>query len=882
MEKGASHSLLEACQRHPASLAKTQDLVRFLKQTHEQFQANLDAHFTINTDIKALLQQRATWLDEILTIIWQHTHLDVENVTLIALGGYGLGRIHPGSDADILLLSPATFTANTEQKITEFISAVWDCGIKLGSSVRTIKECESDAQKDLNFYTNLLSLRLLTGDPLSFLQLKATLPTLMSFESFLSAKIAERHARYTRFNNTEYGLEPNIKESPGGLRDLDLIIWLCLKKYQQADYQWLFNHGDIDELEYNSITSASLLLWRIRYQLHLLSQSKSERLYFEYQDKIADIFGFVAKNVNDKINHFMQQYYQAVAELREITDILCQYFSEHSIQSQQRVPLTPYCDRIIDRLEITDYEFVRQQPDTLLQIFELFATHNELIALSAKSLRFIRLLAKQIPKEQLYTAKGRQSFIAIVDNYQGAFKACALMHRLGILSLYIPQMANLSGQMQYDLFHLYTVDAHTLLVLRNCEWLFKDNALLNFTLPFSAKQSIPSPKLLLLAGLLHDIGKGLGGNHSAKGALIAKQFCEDHGLLANEVNTVAWLVENHLLMSEVAQHQDIGDESVIERFSSMIKTPTQLCLLYLLTIADIYATNPTLWNHWRSALLRDLYLNTIEALNSKPTINKMDVTTKKQQALTILMQNSPFSSTEIDILWAEWGEHYFHLENAHQIAWHTETVLNAQGSAFCVAIKPHRNEAGTDIFIYTADNPYLFANVCAILEKCFLTIVQARISTTKHQMGLQSYVVLAEQGTPIIDPEQLQDIHKALTKLLTTPSLRLVAPVISRHVGRTLKFFANQVKIQIDNKPNSQQSLLRLHAPDFPGLLARVAESFVQCNVTLNSAIINTLDAKVEDLFFVSDTATKQPLSNKVQIQSLKRAITQAITKNYM
>lgn len=881
MEKGASNSLLEAYKRHPTPLSNTQELVRFLKTTHEQYQATLDALFNVDADIKALLRQRALWLDEILTILWQHTQIDKESITLMALGGYGLCRIHPGSDADILLLSSTALDDKIQQKITQFITAVWDCGIKLGSSVRTLAECEMDAKADLHFYSNLLSMRFLCGDQNFFDQLKVKLPTLMTFDAFLLAKVAERHARYARFNNTEYGLEPNIKESPGGLRDLDLIVLLCLKKYQQADCQWLFNNSDIDELEYNSITSASLLLWRIRYQLHLLSQSKAERLYFEHQDKIADAFGITAKSMNDKINTFMQQYYQTVAELREITDILCQYFSEHTNQPHERVALTAYCDRIGDRLDITDYDFIRKQPDTLLQIFDLLAAHDDLIAFSAKSLRFIRVMAKQLPKERLYTMKGRQSFMAMINRYQGAFKACALMHRLGLLSLYIPQMATLSGQMQYDLFHLYTVDAHTLLVLRNCEWLFKDNALLSFALPFNAKEAIPSPQLLLLAGLLHDIGKGHGGNHSGKGAAIAKQFCEDHALSIVDTETVAWLVENHLLMSEVAQHQDIGDENVIERFSTVIKTQHQLCLLYLLTVADIFATNPSLWNHWRSALLRDLYLNTMESLQTLPASSKMDITSKKQQALTLLTQKKCAPSAVLT-LWEQWNENYFHLENAQQIAWQTEAVLNAENAAFCVAIKPHRNEAGTDIFIYAPDNPYLFANVCATLEKCFLTIVQARISTTSGHMGLQSYVVLAEQGTPIHSSQQLQDIQVALSQLFTAPPLKLVTPVISRHVRRSLKFFSEKVTIVIENKPHSQQSLLILHAPDFPGLLARVAECLVQCNVTLNSAIINTLDAKVEDVFYVSDTATKRPLEDKVQIQSLKQAITHAITKNCM
>jgi [protein-PII] uridylyltransferase len=833
---------LAAYQAHATVLSDTQDVVRFIKPLYEQYQQTLDEQVTLTSDITELLSQRSLWLDEILLLLWQCTGLKDEAISLLALGGYGLTRVHPGSDADLLLLHKPPMTHNLQDKLAVFMGAIWDCGIKLGASVRTPEQCLIDATEDLHFYTNLLSMRILVGQTNNITRLRKKLDHIMDFPAFLDAKMSERQARYAHFNDTEYGLEPNIKESPGGLRDLDLIIWLSLKKYQDGNVDCLFQQGDIDSIEYNNLLEASRFLWQIRYLLHLHSQGKSERLYFEYQDKIADSLSINLANLNEKMNKLMQKYYQTVTELREITDILCQYYKEQqSIPTASRTILAPYCERIENIIHITDYDYLNSHPEQLMHLFLLLAEDSESANFSARSQRFIRTVAKTLPRESLYCVKGRSYFIELLKRYEGVFKALTLMHRLGILVLYLPQMATLSGQMQYDLFHLYTVDAHTLFVLRNCEWIFQQDGLLDYKLPFVAKDIVAHPEILFLAGLLHDIGKGQGGNHSAKGALIAKQFCEEHDLPVDVCESVAFLVLHHLLMSEVAQHQDIGDEEIILRFSTLIKTPTQLSLLYLLTIADIYATNPSLWNHWRSALLRDLYLNT-----------------------KAMLDNLKIATPLLDLN-----------------AWHAMILSKDKELPFQVEIKPHRNEAGTDIFIFARENPYLLANILATLEKCFLTIVQARIGTTRQHFTLQSYVVLEQPGTPIKDPARLIEIKKALETLLTEAvnNDTMVLPIALRHIRRSLKFFSNQILVTIENKPHLQQTLLTLHAPDFPGLLARVAQTFVQCDVTLHSAMINTQGAKVEDTFYLTSKETGLPLQDAAQIQALKDALTAAISK---
>ncbi len=876
-------SIKEAYIAQSSTLTTNAALARFIKQTHKHFQQILDATLTPQSDILQLLEQRARWLDEILLLIWQQVALPSEPIVLMALGGYGLGRIHPGSDADILLLYEQPLTDNIQQKLHAFVALIWDCGIKLGSSVRSLTECHTDAIADLGFYTNLLSMRLLAGNQNHFQDCYHNIHNLYTFADFFHTKLLERQARYDRFQHTEYGLEPSIKESPGGLRDCDFITWLALKKYQQANWQVLLDHGDITQLEYDWLKQANHLLWHIRYRLHLYSDNKSERLYFEYQAKIADDFGFTGKMLNDKISAFMQQYYQTVSEVREITDILSQYFTE-MLQNTHKLDkkiLTPYCLLHDKTLEISDQHFLKQHPDHLLTLFVLIANNDHISGFTAKSLRFIRELAKALPRNLLYTAFSRQAFLSILTRYQGVFKALSLLHRLGLLTLYLPQMASLSGQMQYDLYHLYTVDAHTLFVIRSIEWLFANNPLLTNTVPFLPKDKITTPEILFLAGLLHDISKGQGGDHSGKGALIAEQFCQEHGLNSENAATVAWLVKHHLVMSEVAQHQDIGNEVVITSFCGLVNSENRLNLLYLLTIADIYATNPTLWNHWRSALLRDLYTITTQSLNQHFPIES---SSKQGKALALLTEQSQYAPQDIQSLWQLLGEHYFQLESVSHIVWHTQIILQTLPKPVSFALKPHRNQAGTDIFIYAPADPYLFASVCAMLEKCFLTIVQARISAGHHHYTLQSYVVLEQHGLPINNPSRLQEIEIALQRLLSplsmTPPMALVLPTISRHVKRTLKFFEDQIHVDITLAPDGQQTCLNLHAPDFPGLLARIAEAFVRCNILVNSAIINTLDAKVEDKFYIADQKTGQPLTDPERQHILQAAIIQAIKLN--
>lgn len=878
-----SLSIKEAYQSQSHILTTTAALTRFIKQTHRQFQQTLDRTLTPQSDIRQLLKQRALWLDEILLLIWQHIALPCEPIVLMALGGYGLERIHPGSDADILLLYEPPLSENLQQKLISFVALIWDCGIKLSSSVRSLTQCQKDAESDLGFYTNLLCMRLLAGNQKRFQDCYHRMHNLYTFADFFRAKSLERQSRYERFSHTEYGLEPSIKESPGGLRDCDFITWLALKKYQQANWQVLLEHGDIAQMEYDWLEKASRLLWHIRYRLHLYSDNKSERLYFEYQAKIADDLGFAAKTLNDKISAFMQQYYQTVSEVREITDILSQYFTE-ILQNTDMLgenSLTPYCLLREKMLEISDQPFLMQHPDHLLTLFVLIANNNDIQGFTAKSLRFIRELAKILPQNSLYTALGRQSFMLILTRYHGAFKALSLLHRLGLLSLYLPQMASLSGQMQYDLYHLYTVDAHTLFVVRNIEWLFADNPLLASTVPFAPKLTIKAPEILFLAGLLHDISKGQGGDHSGKGAFIAEKFCQEHDLSPENCATVAWLVKYHLLMSEVAQHQDIGDEAVITRFCTLVDSAERLCLLYVLTIADIYATNPALWNHWRSALLRDLYMVTSQSLTQRSPI---ETNSKQAKALALLTEQPQYALEDIQALWQTLGDNYFQLESVSHIIWHTQMILQSIPKPVSFAIKPHRNQAGTDIFIYAPADPYLFASVCATLEKCFLTIVQARISACCNHYALQSYVVLEQQGLPISSPFRLQEIEAALERLLAplsvTPPLKLVLPTVSRHVKRTLKFFEEQIHVDIHSAPDGQQTCLNLHAPDFPGLLARIAETFVQSNIVVNSAIINTLDAKVEDRFYITDKETGQPLLDSERQEALKTAIIKAIKLN--
>jgi [protein-PII] uridylyltransferase len=712
---------------------------------------------------------------------------------------------------------------------------------------------------------------MLTGRTRNFNELQDNIihQTLWTFEAFFAAKFQERESRESRYQHAEYLLEPNIKDSLGGLRDISLIHWLMIKKYHCDDIKTLIENQDINEDEYESLNNASEFLLRIRYALHLIATKTTDRLYFEYQEILAQKFGFQAKTLNKTLSLFMQEYFRNITCIRDIADLLCQHYKEQITQISDKQYIKISNETALDKSEY------------LLSLF-LQVAKNDAKGFCADSSRTIIKYMKSIPVDYFSKDQSQKIFLHIL---QADFSstAIALMHRLGVLKRYIPAFASISGQMQYDLFHLYTVDAHTLLVLHNIQFFYQNEAFDKFELLSSCKNN-KKREILYLSALFHDIGKGQGGDHSKIGASIVLQFCKLHSLNEEDSSLVSWLVNNHLLMSMTAQSKDIFDEKVIANFANIVKTPQRLGYLYLLTVADIVATNPTLWNHWRAALLQDLYLTTIKKLedkNQNKNTQSNSIDNIKQKIIDI----GGFNAQLVELLWQDFHDEYFTNETLSNIAWQTSELLKAKAEqkTFTIALRTHHNQVGTEILIYAKENVNLFASICATMEKVFLNIVQARITTTRNHYSLQSFIVLDISGTPITGPQRLSEIRHSLEMLLkplANQNSDLKIPFVSRHVPRNLKFFSMNTKIRISTTKSKDKTIIRMDAPDFPGLLARIGETFVKNNVILHSAKINTLGNKVEDVFYISDPNTQRAMMDPVRLRQLKAAILEAVSKH--
>ncbi len=839
---------------------------------------NLNQLFWQEADIESLLQTRAIWHDEILRLAWDFFELNNESASILAVGGYGLARLHPYSDIDIVILDSSTQDTFFLEKVEKFIAFCWDCGIKLGASVRTSKDCFTQA-KDLSVYTSLLSSRFIAGkkqEAQDFIT-QFMCSEVWSFNDFFVAKIKERTARYERYHNTSFSLEPSIKESPGGLRDIDLFTWFCTKRYQSSDMALLVKHNDITPQDYEHIIKARNYLWKMRFALHLVCKTPTERLYFEHQAILAKHYAKDNPSLNQAISQLMQLYYQSASMVQETTTLLCQHFQEMLDDSSliNQIPMVDFCESNNGFLNIIKPDKV-QNGSAIMHLFYII-TKYELKGFTSNSIKWINEQLQNSTEHYFDNVESHTFFLRILALPQGVASTLTLMQQKGVLSRYIPAFANISGQMQYDLFHLYTVDAHTLLLVDYLEKIYQTDHFDKFSFASVCKE-FTSKDVLYLSALFHDIGKGQGGTHSLIGKEIAHSFCKKINLSQDKITLIGWLVENHLLMSNYAQTKDIYDDKVIQEFVSKVTTQERLSYLYLFTVADMLATNPSLWNDWRASLLQELYLNAMLCLESNSEGPHLKAQSHQKDALSVLQLSGINDTNLIQEIWHNFDENYFILESSANIAWQTNAILQNKhtGLPFTIALREHHNKIGINIFVYAPNKPNLFTAICACLEKAYLNIVQARIHHTKDNYASMSFVALEIADKSQLSILRIKDIYNDLHEVLLpiTQGKDYLLSTVSRHIGRALQGLSTQVIVTQHN----EQTVLQVQSPDFPGLLARLGEVFMRQHILVHSAIINTLHGQVEDIFYITDKTTGKALSNDAQIAALTEGIKEAIS----
>jgi [protein-PII] uridylyltransferase len=799
-----------------------------------------------------LLLAHARLVDAHLHDVWQMLEMPAE-LSLIAVGGYGRQELYPKSDIDLLILLPQQPDADLQQRLQNLVGVLWDIGLEVGHSIRTIGDCMAESS-DVTVQTNLLEARLITGNRMLFQEMRETLAQHLSKRAFFLAKQQEQTLRYARFIDADYNLEPNLKESPGGLRDLQTVLWISRACGFGNSWQELSRMGMITLPETRAIARHESLLQTLRIRLHYLAGRREDRLLFDYQAALAEEMGIQASDSRRASEHLMQRYYQTKQAVIQLNSVLLQNMRANLFpESDVTYPLNERFIARDDLLEARSEKLFEDEPSAILESFLLMEKHPRLGGFSAPTLRALWRARSRIDAPFRREPHNRELFMQILREPQGLTHVLRRMNQHGILGRYLPAFGRIVGQMQHDLFHAFTVDEHILMVVRNLRRFTVAEFAHEFPLCSKLIKDFARPEVLYIAGLFHDIAKGRGGDHSQLGRADAMRFCKQHGMTREDTDLVVWMVEQHLSMSATAQKQDLSDQDVIGAFAAKMKNDRYLVALYLLTVADIRGTSAKVWNAWKGKLLEDLFRATRRYMVGGKIADQIGEI--RQQAINTLSLYA-IAPEKYALLWAQLDADYFLRHEPHEIAWHTRLLSHRVNNPHAIVKARLSNiGAGIQVLVYSPDQPYLFASICEFFERMNYNIMEAKIHTTQHGYALDSFLVMDAGNDDTTYRDVMNYIEYELEQVLIkvdTPQ----SPKIGR-VSRQQKHFpiAAEINITQDEKRNYQLSIV---AGDRPGLLARIAHVLARHNIEIRSAKINTLGARAEDIFWIAGAALDQ------------------------
>ncbi|WP_456415325.1 [protein-PII] uridylyltransferase [Thiolapillus sp.] len=832
--------------------------------------------FHAGDSVEDLVHARSNFMDQMLQRAWRHFLSSDDNACLIAVGGYGRGELHPASDVDVLILVRHIPEGRQAESIEQLITFLWDMGLEIGHSVRTLEQCVEAAIADVTIVTNLMESRYLAGNETLFRKMKKATASdkIWPSDAFFSAKWKEQKARHARFGDTAYNLEPNIKSNPGGLRDIQMIGWVVKRHFHAERLSELLHRGFLTETEYHALKAGQFKLWKIRFALHLLTGRHDDRLLFEHQRSIARQFGYCDADSNLAVEQFMQDYYRTVMELNRLNEMLLQLFQEAILYENTPCATIKINNRFQScngYLEVRNNAIFARYPIAILELFLVLQEHPELQGVRASTIRLVRAHLHLIDDRYRKDIRARSLFLEILRQPQGITQVLRRMHSYGVLAAYIPAFANITGRMQFDLFHVFTVDEHTLMLLRNLRRFsvaeFEDE----FPLCSKVFKQLIKPELLYIAGLFHDIAKGRGGSHAVLGAEDAKAFCKLHDLSDYDAEMVAWIVRSHLLMSGTAQRQDIEDPLVVQGFASQVGDRSRLDYLFLLTVADIRATNPKRWTSWKSSLLNRLYHSTRQTLirGLESPLGQDELIQAKQTEARRLLMDQGFDSQHINRLWMGLSLEYFLQNDPEEIAWHGDRILSESDfSKPLVALRKSVSRGCDEIFIAQNDRKNLFAQCTALIDQLHLNVLEARIQTTDSRIALNSFFVLEMDGQHMT-PERAKDVQDILQADLQNASA--TAPR-ARPLPRRLQQFSSNSEISISQDLHKHHTRLHIKSMDRPGLLSLIAWVLAEQGLRLLNAKITTLGAMADDVFTLTD-ANGQPLEDEARVRQLVEAL---------
>jgi [protein-PII] uridylyltransferase len=743
---------------------------------------------------------------------------------------------------------------------------MWDIGLEVGHSVRTIDDCQEESAADVSVATTLIESRLLMGPESLFEAMRRALAPerVWPTREFFEAKVAEQTARHHRYHDTAYNVEPNVKSSPGGLRDIQTVGWVAKRHFGADSLDELVDHGFLSKSELRKLKTAQAFLWKARFALHVLTGRREDRLLFDHQIKLAKMFGYEDATYTLAVEQFMQRYYRTAMDVSLLNEMLLQLFREAILSDPnvQPIPVNPRFQIRSDHLDITSDDVFDRYPSAMLELFVVLQQHPELRGVRAGAIRQLTRHLWLIDEEFRQHPRNHRLFFEILSAPVGVTHELRRMNLYGVLGRYIPAFGRIVGRMQYDLFHAYTVDAHTLFVVSNLRRLAMPKY--DHELPELSRimQSLPKPELAYMAAIFHDIAKGRGGDHSELGSVDAEAFCLEQGLSRYDARLVAWLVRSHLVLSVTAQKKDISDPQVIHEFATFVGDQAHLDYLYVLTVSDVRGTNPKLWNNWKASLFAEFYQRTREALRRglESPIDKEELIAETQANARELLKRAGVVDSKVDEIWQRLTDAHFIRHAPAEIAWHTRMLAEHDGFERSLVSVQQQPGRGTGITTYTPQTQHSFARTTALLDQLGLSIVDARITPTADGYSLDVYHVLEDTGAEIADQQRLRDIEQQLAHALSKPDDAISA--VTRRAPRQVRMFTTPTQITFSEDPVNQRTIIELIAGDRPGLLSQVAKVFMTERADIYTSKIMTIGERAEDVFYVADESGR-PLSKE-------------------
>jgi [protein-PII] uridylyltransferase len=807
-----------------------------------------------------LIRRVRTLTDVTLKSLWKRCAMPAK-AALIAIGGYGRGDLFPHSDVDLLILAPEAETSEVTGALETFVSACWDIGMQIGHSVRDEAACLAEAAQDLTVRSALLERRLLAGPRALYLQLLSALDGLIAPRTFYDEKVLEMRQRHSRFEDTPYSLEPNVKESPGGLRDLHLLLWVARAAGVGQGWRDLASKGLVTSAELRQLHYNERQLKRIRAALHAVAGRREDRLVFDLQAQVAHMLGFNQADRRRASEELMQRYYWAAKAVVQLSTIILQNLRQQIFQAEVGQPerLTEEFNDRGGLLEIADPLGFERNPSAMLRAFQLLCEHRELNGMTTETLRALWNARFRIDAQFRSDPANRAAFLAILQSPYGVTRVLRRMNQWSILGRYLPVFRRIVGRMQHDLFHVYTVDQHILMVVRNLRRFSMPEHAHEYPLCSQLIAGLNKPWRLVVAALFHDIAKGRGGDHSTLGKVDARRFCRAHGLSREDTTLIEFLVEHHLTMSSVAQKQDLSDQDVIEGFARLVGSHERLVSLYLLTVADIRGTSPKVWNAWKGKLLETLFDLTSKRLRGERPSEAALLDYRRSEAVRLL-NLATISNQSYESFWKRLDISYFLRTEPADIAWHTRVLHSLDlGKGPFVSTRLAPIGEGFQVLVHAADQADLFARICGYFDRVGLSVLDAQIHTTPDHWALDSFLVIDPAGgASYRDILSLVEVDLRAALVASETASR---PPVRGRVSRRSRFFPVRPEVLVKPDEKGRHHLLSITANDRTGLLYRIAQVLNGHQISLHSARIMTLGERVEDVLVIDGASLNQTRS---------------------